>query len=132
MALGPGPGTNRNRKSATSEPFLQQPKTLNEPEPWEPLSRIHPCLSIQTLLKYRETPSPKEPSKPKTGTARTVPCTNRNRTEPWPPLEKAHKGLAHETVKTLSGHLGHRSSWSGIFVILATIYRSAQGPGPAH
>ena len=33
------------------------------------------------LLRYQETLSPEEASEPKTGTARTVPCTNCNRTE---------------------------------------------------
>ena len=48
----------------------------------EPKPEPEPCLSVKTQLKYRETLSQEEPSEPQTGTARTVPCTNRNRTEP--------------------------------------------------
>ena len=48
----------------------------------EPQPEPEPCLSVKTLLMYRETLSSEEPSEPKTGTARTVPCMNRYRTEP--------------------------------------------------
>ena len=41
----------------------------------------------KTSLKHRKDISWEEPWEPKTGTARTVPCTNRKRTEPWPPWD---------------------------------------------
>ena len=48
----------------------------------KPKPEAEPRLSTTTLLEYREVLSPKKPSEPKTGTTRTVPCTNRNWTEP--------------------------------------------------
>ena len=39
-------------------------------------------LSCETVLKHRQTFFADEPPEPKTGTARTVPSPNRNRTEP--------------------------------------------------
>ena len=61
------PGT----KSGTAGTVFQEPK----PE-------LEPCPFGKTLLKYWETLSTEEPSEPKTGTARTIPCTNSNRTKP--------------------------------------------------
>ena len=61
----PGAGT------GTAGTVFQEPK----PEPG-------PCLFVNSLLRYRKTPSREELSEPKTGTARIVPCTNCNRTEP--------------------------------------------------
>ena len=66
---------NQNRKPEPSEPFLQEPK--EEPQPPEPFlkkrNRKRNRTSAKTLAKYRDTLSTKEPSEPKTGTARTVP-----------------------------------------------------------
>ena len=62
---------NRNQRPELLEPCVQKSKVQLKPEP-----------SIKTVEKYRENLSPEEPSEPKTGTARTVPRTNRNRTEP--------------------------------------------------
>ena len=77
-------GWPRNRKPEPSEPFSQEPNA--EPEPPEPFSR-NPNRNrnrplCETVLKHTKTPSPEEPPEPKTGTARTVPSPNRNRTEP--------------------------------------------------
>ena len=63
------PGT--GGRTGTAGTVFQEPK----PEP-------EPSLSDKPLLKHRETTSPQEPSEPKTRTAGTVPCTNRNRAEP--------------------------------------------------
>ena len=75
---------NRNRKPEPSEPFLQELKV--EPEPPEPFSRKRKRNRnrplCETVLKHTKNPSLEEPPEPKTGTARTVPSPNRNRTEP--------------------------------------------------
>ena len=52
-------------------------------------------FSVKTLLRYRETLSLEEPSEPKTGTARTVPCTNRNRTVATLGLQKGPAERGH-------------------------------------
>ena len=77
-----GPGTgNRNRKPEPSEPFSQEPNAERnrfpgtKPEP-EPSSLLN-CTET-----HKNPPSLEEPLEPKTGTARTVPSPNRNRTEP--------------------------------------------------
>ena len=74
---------NRNRKPEPSEPFFP-PKA--EPEPPEPFPETETgtgtVLSCENLLKYTKTRFAEEPPEPKTGTARTVPLPNRNRTEP--------------------------------------------------
>ena len=62
----------RNRKPETLKPFFLNPKA--EPEPSEPFSRNG--NRNRPLLNFAETqksPSPEEPPKPKTGTARTIP-----------------------------------------------------------
>ena len=78
----PAQEPNRNRKPEPSEPFSQEPNA--EPEPPEPFSRNRnrnrPLCEI--VLKHRKPPSLEEPPEPKTGTARTVPSPNRNRTQP--------------------------------------------------
>ena len=75
----------QNRKPEPSEPFFQKPEA--EPEPPEPFfrnrnrNRNRPFLS-KHYWNIHKTPSKEEPSEPTTGTARTAPCKNRNRTEP--------------------------------------------------
>ena len=61
------PGTERG--TGTVGTVFQEPK----PEP---------SLGVKTALNQKQTLSREELSEPKTGTARTFPCTNRNRTEP--------------------------------------------------
>ena len=104
-----GPGPNRNRKPQPSEPFF--PGTggrtgtagtvFQEPKP-EP----EPSLSDRTLLKHRETTSPREPSEPKTRTAGTVPCTNRNRAEP----NRGHPLFLY-FVRSFEKGLADRGGW---------------------
>ena len=86
MNLQGGPGTEPEPETGTVGTvfFSQEPNA--EPEPPEPFSRNrnrnrnHPLC--YTVLKHTKTPSLEEPRGPKTGTARTVPSPNRNRTEP--------------------------------------------------
>ena len=71
-------------------------------------------LSCQTVLKHRQTFLEEEPLEPKTGTARTVPFPNRNRTEPNQGLPgvcsfKSHAGCSFATL-ALSGRDGSRHS----------------------
>ena len=68
---------NRNRKPEPSEPFFPKPKS--EPEPSEPFFRNRNRNWNRPILKHRKTPFPRGTA---TGTARTVPPPNRNRTEP--------------------------------------------------
>ena len=65
------PGTERG--TGTAGTVFQEPKP--EPEPF----------SLLKCTETHKTPSFEEPPEPKTGTARTVPSPNRNRTEPGPP-----------------------------------------------
>ena len=76
---------NRNWKPELSEPFFQEPEPETEAGTVFQEPKPEPCLSVKTLLKNEKTLSPKEPLEPNTGTARTVPCMNSNRTEPWLP-----------------------------------------------
>ena len=75
---------NRNRKPEPSEPFSQEPNA--EPEPPEPFSRNRNRNRNRPLCEIvhntEKPPSLQEPPEPKTGTTRTVPSPNRNRTEP--------------------------------------------------
>ena len=48
----------------------------------EPKSEPEPSISVETVLRQKKALSKQEPSQAKTGTVRTVPSTNRNRTEP--------------------------------------------------
>ena len=84
---------NWNRKPELSEPFSQKPKA--EPEPPEPFFRNR-NRNRPFLLNCTETQKTffvEEPPEPKTGTARTVPPPNRNRTEP-------NRGLPAQSRKT--------------------------------
>ena len=65
------PGTERGTGTA---------RTVFEPKP-------EPSSLLNCILKHTRTPSLEEPPEPKTGTARTVPSPNRNRTEPGPPCD---------------------------------------------
>ena len=75
---------NRNQKPEPSEPFFPKPKA--EPEPPEPFfQEPKPEPNRSLLLNCTETQKnlfAEEPPEPKTGTGRTVPPPNRNRTEP--------------------------------------------------
>ena len=51
----------------------------------EPKPEPEPSFPLKQYWKQRKTRFAEEPSEPKTGTARTVPPPNRNRTEPRPP-----------------------------------------------
>ena len=56
------------------------------PEPLEPFSRNRSRhFLLNCAEKLRKATSPEEALELKSGTTRTVPCTNRNWTEPWPP-----------------------------------------------
>ena len=46
---------------------------------------MYVIISVEDVITCRKYLSPEELSEPKTGTARTVLCTNRNRTEPGSP-----------------------------------------------
>ena len=66
------PGTERG--TGTAGTVFQELKP--EPEPFFP---------VKQYWNTQKPPSFEEPLEPKTGTARTVPSPNRNRTEPGPP-----------------------------------------------
>ena len=68
---GPAPEPNWNRKLEPSETFFQEPKPELELFKWD--------------TETQRNPFPQNCRNPKTRTAQTVPCTNRNRTEPTSP-----------------------------------------------
>ena len=103
---------NQNREPEPSEPFFPKPKagtgtagtvfclhhrqTLVQPPDagtvfQEPKPEPEPSFPVKLYLKQRKSRFAEEPPEPKTGTARTVPPPNRNRTEPRPPCENPFK-----------------------------------------
>ena len=84
---------NRNQKPEASQPFsINRKKNRNR---WNCFSGTETGTGTvpfcKTVLKQNK-PFPEEPSGPKTGTARTVPCKNRSRTEPnWGHRERMSK-----------------------------------------
>ena len=118
---------NRNRKPEPSEPFFLKPKA--EPEPPEPFSRNRnrnrnrPFLlnstETQKNLFYRGTAGTK------TGTARTVPSPNRNRTEPNRIYERRNAKKKADPGKSRKSILGIPNGHFGmIFLGLSGSHRS--------
>ena len=68
----------------------QKQAVFQEPKP-------EPSLPVKTVVNRKKKPSKEEPSEPKTGTPRTVPCTNRNRTEPRPPWSRGFRLTRKDT-----------------------------------
>ena len=101
---------NRNRKPEPFEPFFQTPKEQPEPsEPFfqEPKPEPGPSLSVETVYSNGKTLSREELSEPKTGTARTFPYMNRNRTEPGTPCK-----MVKCNPRCSNGMSGKSTLWS--------------------
>ena len=92
-----------NRKPEPSEPFFPKPKA--EPEPPEPFSRNRNRNRhfLLNCTEARKTFVAEKPPEPQTGTARTVPPPNRNRTEPNRGLPAFSKPLKNTTLARFSG-----------------------------